>query len=277
MRLAMSDFSVRFWGTRGSMPVSGERFRTFGGNTICIEVAIGEQRFVVDCGSGAVELGRSLLAEGRYSAWLLLTHFHLDHVIGLTGFAPLFSAGFTLGIRAPRRSDISLHQSQRLLFQEPLSPIGFGSLPARLDATSFETGQDITLGDAVIRTIALRHGAATSGYRFDHDGRAFVVLTDHEHAGDEPDPDLVRFCRYADLIAYDAMWCADSDYLAHRDWGHSTWQAGLALMRAAGARRLACLHHAPTADDALLRDREARLRALAPDSFFARDGDVFTL
>lgn len=273
----MSDFSVRFWGTRGSMPVSGERFRNFGGNTICIEVAIGERRFIVDCGSGAVELGRSLLAEGRRSAWLFLTHLHLDHVIGLTGFAPLFSPDFMLRIRAPRRSDISLHQSLRLLFQEPLSPIGFDSLPARLDAASFETGRDVTLDDTVIRTVALRHGAATAGYRFDHRGRAFVVVTDHEHGGDAPDPELVRFCRDADLIAYDATWCADSDYLAHRDWGHSTWQAGLALTRAAGARRLACLHHAPTADDALLRDREVRLQARAPESFFARDGDVFML
>jgi phosphoribosyl 1,2-cyclic phosphodiesterase len=273
----MSDFSVRFWGTRGSMPVSGERFRNFGGNTICIEVAIGERRFIVDCGSGAVELGRSLLAEGLRSAWLFLTHLHLDHVIGLTGFAPLFSPDFMLRIRAPRRSDISLHQSLRLLFQEPLSPIGFDSLPARLDAASFETGRDIALDDTVIRTVALRHGAATAGYRFDHGGRAFVVVTDHEHGGDAPDPELVRFCRDADLIAYDATWCADSDYLAHRDWGHSTWQAGLALTWAAGARRLACLHHAPTADDALLRDREVRLQARAPESFFARDGDVFML
>lgn len=272
----MSDFSVRFWGTRGSMPVSGERFRAFGGNTICIEVLIGERVFIVDCGSGAVELGRNLLAEGRRSAWLLLTHVHLDHVIGLAGFAPLH-AEFTLGIRAPRRSDISLHQSLRLLFEEPLSPVGLASLPARLDAASFETGQDIILGDIVIRTAALRHGAATAGYRFDHGGRAFVVLTDHEHAGDAPDPDLVRFCRDADLIAYDAMWCSDSDYPPHRNWGHSSWQAGLELMRAAGASRLACIHHAPTADDVLLRSREARLRALAPDSVFARDGDVFTL
>jgi phosphoribosyl 1,2-cyclic phosphodiesterase len=273
----MSEFSVRFWGTRGSMPVSGEPFRSFGGNTICIEVAIGERRFIVDCGSGAAELGLGLLAEGRRSAWLLLTHFHLDHVVGLTGFAPLFSPDFTLGIRAPRRSDVGLHQSLRLLFQEPLSPIGFATLPARLDAAGFETGQDILLDDTVIRTVALRHGVATAGYRFDHDGRAFVVLTDHEHAGEVPDPDMVRFCRDANLIAYDAMWCADSDYPAHRDWGHSTWQAGLALMRAAGARRLACLHHAPTADDALLREREARLQAQAPDSVFARDGDVFML
>ncbi|CAH1670051.1 Phosphoribosyl 1,2-cyclic phosphodiesterase [Hyphomicrobiales bacterium] len=273
----MSDFNVRFWGTRGSMPVSGERFRAFGGNTICIEVAIGERRFVVDCGSGATELGRSLLAENRRSAWLLLTHFHIDHVIGLTGFAPLFSPGFTLGIRAPRRSDVSLQQSLRLLFQEPLSSIGLASIPARFDIASFETGQDITLSGTVIRTIALRHGTATAGYRFEQDGRAFVVLTDHEHEGEAPDRDLVRFCRDADLIAYDGMWCADGDYPAHRDWGHSTWQAGLALMRAAGAHRLACLHHAPTADDAVLRDREARLRAQAPGSFFARDGDVFPI
>lgn len=273
----MSDFSVRFWGTRGSIPVFGPQVCEFGGNTICIEIALGGQSFIVDCGSGALGLGQAILAEGQRSASMLLTHFHLDHVIGLAGFAPLFDPSFALSLRAPHQPGIGLEQSLKLLFEEPLSPIGFATLPAALDIAGFQAGEDVTLGAAVVRTVALRHGQATSGYRFDHSGRAFVVLTDHEHAGDDPDPALVRFCAGADAIAYDAMWCADSDYRCHRGWGHSTWQAGLALMRAAGARRVVCLHHSPTADDALLRSRSEQLAAQAPGSFFARDGDTLVL
>jgi phosphoribosyl 1,2-cyclic phosphodiesterase len=273
----MSDFTVTFWGTRGSMPVSGERFREFGGNTTCLEIRAGEHHVIVDCGSGALGLGQALIAGGQRSATLLLTHFHLDHVIGLTGFAPLFADGFAVAIRAAHRRDISLGRSLSLLFQEPLSPVGFASLPAMVDVATFETGHVLDLGSLAIRTVALRHGQGTAGFRFDHGGRAFVVLTDHEHEAGAPDPSLVTFCAGADAVAYDAMWCADSDYEAHRGWGHSTWQAGLDLLQAASAGRLICMHHAPTADDALLRGREARLQVAAPGSLFARDGHVHAL
>jgi phosphoribosyl 1,2-cyclic phosphodiesterase len=273
----VGDFTITFWGTRGSIPVSGSRYREFGGNTICIEVRIGDRSVIVDCGTGALGLGEALLREQRTSASLLLTHLHLDHIVGLTGFQPLYRDRFSLAIRAARRQDVSLGDGLSTLFGEPLNPIGFDALPARVEAASFEAGDEFAIGDIGVRTIALRHGPGTAGYRFDHDGRAFVVMTDHEHDGDLPDPALVAFCGGADAIAYDAMWCADSDYEAHRGWGHSTWQAGLALARAAEAGRLVCIHHAPGADDALLRDREARMRSVSPRSAFARDGDVLAL
>lgn len=272
----MEDFRITFWGTRGSMPVSGRRYREFGGNTICIEVAIGGRRFVVDCGSGAVGLGRDILRRGGARANFLFTHLHLDHVIGLTGFQPLYRDDFSCALRAARRSDIAIAPSLARLFDEPLSPVGFGALPARVDLATFASGETLSLDGVTVRTAALRHGPGTVGYRFEHGGRSFVVLTDHEHDG-APEPGLVDFCAGADAIAYDAMWCADDDYDAHRGWGHSTWQAGLALTRAARARRLICIHHAPDADDAVLAGREARLKAEAPDSLFARDDHVLAL
>lgn len=273
----MGAFTITFWGTRGSMPVSGAAFREFGGNTICVEIGIGDERLIVDCGSGAVGLGASLLRQGCHSARLFLTHLHLDHILGLTGFQPLYRDQFALAIRAARRSDVSLGEGLGKLFGEPLNPVGFDALPAALDTATFEAGDSFEFGDVAVRTIALRHGPGTTGYRFEHGGRAFVVLTDHEHSAGPPDTELVAFCDGADVIAYDAMWCADSDYEAHRGWGHSTWQAGFALARAACARRLICIHHAPGATDSMLRDREARLKSASPDSFFARDGDVLAL
>ena len=44
----------------------------------------------------------------------------------------------------------------------------------------------------------------------------------------------------------------------HRGYGHSTWQQGVKLCEAAGARRLALFHHDPTRTDEQLDAIEKR-------------------
>ncbi len=45
-------FQVRFWGVRGSIPVSGPEYIRYGGNSPCIEMRCGNKRIVLDGGSG---------------------------------------------------------------------------------------------------------------------------------------------------------------------------------------------------------------------------------
>src|SRR5262249_22010911 len=55
---------IRFWGTRGSVPTPGPRTARFGGNTSCVEVRADDGTcLVIDCGTGAREMGAHLLAE----------------------------------------------------------------------------------------------------------------------------------------------------------------------------------------------------------------------
>ena len=43
---------VKLHGTRGAYPTSSADNQTYGGNTACIEVINGEQRIIVDAGTG---------------------------------------------------------------------------------------------------------------------------------------------------------------------------------------------------------------------------------
>ncbi len=79
------------------------------------------------------------------------------------------------------------------------------------------------------------------------------------------------FVAGVDLVAYDAMLEQD-EYAQHRGWGHSTPQMGAALVRAAGAGRLACIHHAPHYDDERLARIETEIAAISPGAFLAREG-----
>ena len=59
--MAANDrFWVRFWGVRGTVPCPGPDTLRYGGNTACVEVMCGEQRLILDAGTGLRALGASL-------------------------------------------------------------------------------------------------------------------------------------------------------------------------------------------------------------------------
>jgi phosphoribosyl 1,2-cyclic phosphodiesterase len=249
----------------------------FGGSTMCLELSAGASRVIVDAGSGVQPLGRLLLSQGVLDAHILLTHFHVDHIVGLMTFAPLFKKGFSLTVHAPV---LGLGLPEPLLerfFGPPYFPISPGGAGANFTIRSFQPGDSLSVSGMAVETLGLTHPGGACGYRIGHDGRGVAVIVDHEHATGRPEKALVDFCSSADLILYDAHWDEEKDYAPHRGWGHSTWQAGLRLLRAAGAGRLGCIHHAPQATDADLLYREASLRRAHPESFFAREGATIRL
>ena len=70
----------------------------YGGNTACVSVQLADGSLVViDCGTGARNLGLSLMAgpfgQGRGRATLLLSHAHWDHIQGFPFFNPFYVGG----------------------------------------------------------------------------------------------------------------------------------------------------------------------------------------
>ena len=82
---------VTVWGCRGSVPTPGPDTVTYGGNTSCVEVALGDDvALVLDAGTGIRALGFDLERRGIRHVHVCLTHLHLDHLEGLRFFAPLW-------------------------------------------------------------------------------------------------------------------------------------------------------------------------------------------
>jgi hypothetical protein len=61
-----SDFSVRFLGTRGSIPATGPDFNDVGGATSCVVVEAGSRDLIFDAGSGLTRWSDILME--RYQA-----------------------------------------------------------------------------------------------------------------------------------------------------------------------------------------------------------------
>src|SRR5690242_12916296 len=81
------NFTVRFWGVRGSVPSAGARTVRYGDNTACIEVRCGIERIILDMGTGCRALGESPSPPVTAS---FFSHYHYDQVQGFPFFTPLF-------------------------------------------------------------------------------------------------------------------------------------------------------------------------------------------
>lgn len=272
-RAAASDpLQIRFWGTRGSTCASGPRFVEFGGHTPCVEIRCGTRLFIVDAGTGLSALGAELGSSAPEEIDLLLSHLHLDHVSGLPFFKPaLLGSNRVINTYCGNMDGESAEESLGRLYAPPLFPISLDVLPANFEHHGFKAGETLTFSDgAKVETHLLNHPGGSTGYRFHHEGRSVCYISDIEHSEIWPDPALADFVRDADLMIYDGMF-SDDEYCNCKGWGHSTWQKGVELAKAANVKTLAIFHLYPGHDDAFLKKAEAEMQAMMPSSFFARE------
>jgi phosphoribosyl 1,2-cyclic phosphodiesterase len=254
---------VRFWGTRGSIPKPGPGTVRYGGNTACVEVRSDSGTLVViDCGTGAHDLGQTLLAEAKAGArplrgHVLISHTHWDHIQGIPFFAPLFVPGAEWDVYAPRGLAQSLRDTLAGQMQYTYFPITLEHMGAAVRYHDLVEG-GFRVGDIDVRAQYLNHPALTLGYRLEADGAAVVYACDHEPFArrlatgegeiDGQDRRHAEFLAGADLVIHDAQYTA-AEYPAKVGWGHSTVEYAAAVCRHAGARRLALAHHDPLRDD----------------------------
>jgi phosphoribosyl 1,2-cyclic phosphodiesterase len=267
--------AVTFWGVRGSIPAPGPDTAVYGGNTTCLEVELsaraGSRRFIVDAGSGLAPLGRSRDWSGVSRVDILLTHLHHDHIIGLPFFKPMFMSGMEIHLWCGNLDGATAEAALSTIFAPPLFPLRLDQFPATLVFHGFHAGDTIDADGALLRTVLLNHPSGATGYRFEGRDGSLAVITDIEHGNALPCPNVTALCRDVDTLIYDSM-LDEADYSRCRGWGHSTASAAVELARAAGARQLVGCHHAPEHTDAVMADREARLRAAWPGALMAREG-----
>ena len=269
------NFSVRFWGVRGSIACCGPRTHRYGGNTSSVEVRCGERLLLFDAGTGIRYIGKTLERGAALDADIFFTHTHFDHVCGLPFFAPLFKAQNRFRLWAGHLGEgMTLRRVLSEFMVAPLFPVPPEAFRATMEYRDFTAGETLSAGGQIaVRTAPLNHPDGATGFRVDHDGRSFCYITDTEHVPGAPDRHVLGLMAGADLVVYDSMY-TDAEYPDYVGWGHSTWQEGVRLCRQAGAKRLVVFHHDPEHDDEQLDGIARELDAALPGSMVAREGLV---
>ncbi len=293
--------AVRFWGTRGSLPIAltaeGVRRKlrgvlraargqtldtdaaidaflaslpfalagTYGGHTSCVQIVTGgAEQVVCDMGSGLRPFGQAAMAAARgapQTFHVFMSHLHWDHIMGLPFFVPAFVAGNRVVIYG---SHPQLEAALRRQQQPPSFPVDFSIFGAAMEFVHLEPGRTHRVAGMEVTPMLQRHGGDSYGFRFEAQGRTVVYSTDSEHPLADPahTERFVRLFRDADLVVFDAMYSLADAISVKADWGHSSNVVGVELCQLAGVKHLCLFHHEPVFDDDAIERMLAETRRL---------------
>jgi phosphoribosyl 1,2-cyclic phosphodiesterase len=282
---------VRFWGTRGSLPIAltaaGVRAKllaalraargrplatehdleqvlaslpfastgTYGGHSSCLQLETGGADYLVcDMGSGLRPFGQAAMAQraGKAQTFhIFMSHLHWDHIMGLPFFVPAFIPGNRVLIYG---SHLELEAALRRQQEPPSFPVDFSIFGAKMEFVHLEPGARHEVAGVGVTTMLQRHTGDSYGYRFDSQGKVVVYSTDSEHPLADPEHTarFVEFFHDADLVIFDGMYSLADAISVKADWGHSSNIVGVELCQMAGVRHLCLYHHEPVFDDAAI-------------------------
>jgi phosphoribosyl 1,2-cyclic phosphodiesterase len=281
---------IRFWGTRGSLPVSltaadikqkivesliaagGRTFKTrqdaqsfvegelpfsishtYGGNSSCVEIDTGTGEYVLcDLGTGARPFGLHVMSQKKGAASTF--HIFLSHLHWdhIMGF-PFLVPAYVPGNRVVIYGcHDAIEQAFRRQHSSPCFPVDFAQLGASVEFVKLKTGVRQRIAGLEVTPKLQMHGGDSYGYRFERDGKVVVYSTDSEHKTDDKvsTREFVEFFSKADLVIFDAMYSLADTASVKEDWGHSSNIVGVELCQLAKAKHLCLFHHEPVYSDA---------------------------
>lgn len=271
----MSNLSITFFGTRGSIPICGPQVAEFGGNTTCIAFHRKKTGLIsiMDAGTGIRNLGKHINKKYPDQKQLNITfsHFHWDHIQGFPFFDPAYNPEMTIDILVYGREmgdrkvkEIFANQMMEDYFPVPLDRMG-----AAFNFIS--THKHYYEQDGVrLQAINQNHPGGSLGFRVDVDGASFAIMTDHEH-GDQVEQKYVEFVKDVDVLIHDAQY-TDEELQIHKGWGHSSYEQCIELAERANVKQLIFTHHDPDHDDDFLRKMENKYQDRFPNCLMAREG-----
>jgi ribonuclease BN (tRNA processing enzyme) len=223
-------------GTNGYIPSQGRQ-------TMAYLVLTDDTAILLDAGSGVARLLEpeiEALLEGYSRLELVLTHYHLDHVVGMS-FLPGVWPTRPVRIHAPGPPLVEATPDDALcrLIHPPLFPIPLPEFPMPVELERL-TGAPVAIGGVELRFRAQQHPGGSAGVRL---GDAMAYVTDT--VADDASAD---FARGVDLLLHE-VWLGPGGEAGST--GHSAADEVARIATRAGVRRLMPVHHHPraTAED----------------------------
>jgi ribonuclease Z len=260
------DVSLFFAGTAGSVPTARRGLPA-------LLLRAGGERILFDCGEGTQQQLLRSVGLPDLDA-IFITHFHLDHWLGLLGMVKTFD------LRG-RERPLAIHGPPGLqaLIRAMRPAIGRTSYP--LELIELAAHDEVRFGSFLISPFAVKHRVEAYGYAFvedDRPGRFDVAAARRLGVSEGPDfgrlqrgetvdgvsPEQVVgeerpgrrivisgdtapcqavevFAHGADLLVHEATFLED-DRVRARETAHSTARQAAEIARDAGVRLLALTH-----------------------------------
>lgn len=210
-----------FLGTAGYHPNESRQ-------TTC--VAIPEAGIVLDAGTGMFRLPQYLETP---SIDILLSHAHLDHVVGLTFLLDILYQHPLEEVRV-HGDAAKLAAVRQHLFAPELFPVDPPYVEMAIEGSP-------SIGPAQVTSFPLRHPGGSIGYRIDFPDRSLAYVTDTTAALDAP---YVEAIAGVDLLVHECNFSDGMEDYAERT-GHSCLTPVVDVARAAQVGGLVLMHFNP--------------------------------
>lgn len=231
------------------------------GNTLSILIATREHNIVLDAGNGFTKLDKVL--SNSHPIFLFLSHFHLDHLIGLHALLK-FSFSQKLTLAGPKGTERVLKALIRQPFTAPLERLSY-------ETEILEMPESESRFPFKVKAMDLVHPPLSMGYRFRLEEKEIAYCPDTGYC-----ENAVKLARGADLLISECSFLPGEH---SPDWPHLNPQFAARIAKEAGARRLALVHFdAAKYTNLDLREvAEKEARNIFPNAFACRDDQVMEL
>ena len=282
-----SSATLKFWGTRGSIPVPSPETLRYGGNTTCVELRADGEIIVLDAGSGIRPLGIELDREFQarpIKLSLLITHAHWDHIQGFPFFKSAYDSKNEIRIFGFDGAGATFREIMAEPMKVPFFPITMRELSAQMDINKLNE-MKFSLGKLDIHAAFVNHPGVCVGYRIFTSAGSVAFLPDHEpyefflheargkqlraeqakEIATEKHAALVQFLRGSDILILDSQY-TDQEYTTHIGWGHGSISSAVSLALEAEVQTLFLFHHDPSHDDKMVDKMVESARELVTNS-----------
>ena len=261
-------------GSRGSMACSDARLFKYGGSTSAFWLKAGGKNILFDAGTGLLRSTELMTEENEMH--MLIGHVHMDHIMGLAFWRPLFSPDKEVHIYSEVRNGMTIREQLDNFLRPPYWPVGIGLFQGVKGYHDITVGETIDLGDGVtVSTMRSNHPNVGTIFRVDWDGKSVVYALDFEHS-ETASQELTAFAKGCDLVIYDSTYASEV-YPQRVGWGHSTWVEALKLKEAAGIKKILLAHHEIDHTDEILDSLQNKLYELDKNVVLTKEGMAIEL
>ncbi|MBN1914096.1 MAG: MBL fold metallo-hydrolase [Candidatus Omnitrophica bacterium] len=227
------------------------------GNTVCVLVESKKEYIILDAGYGIYKVDKYIKADKP--VYLFLSHFHLDHIIGLHALNKfVFSQG--IDIYGPP----GLKKWLKTIINPPYS-LPFNKLKIKVRLYELRKGSFLPLK---MRSLKLKHPSECYGYRFNIEDKILSYCTDTGICRN-----LFELARGADLFITE---CSYKPGQSNNKWPHLNPEEAGYVAKKAAVKSMALMHfdaeNYPTIKERLFA--QAKARKVFPGSYAAKDNMV---